>query len=235
MAKPTDPEAKKNDAAEEPEKAVKKAKKGKIDEKDELSEEDQILKDNLDLMVTRTKDNEPGIQANAIQVGSSPCLGHPPPAASGTRSHALADAQACFTDERVLHLCEHSSTGDRHGDQECDDVDDFGAEATQIPSAALCGAEGDLRGHADGGQPVSARGRAVGAGHELGGGGRPGGPQLPAGRHPRHCQLLGPRVHQVHIRIVRLCAVTHMARQRPEVRAQQTSMRMPDGRLAKAS
>lgn len=46
--------------------AAKKAKQAKVDE-NELSEEDQALKDNLDLMVERTKDVEPGIQANAIQ------------------------------------------------------------------------------------------------------------------------------------------------------------------------
>ncbi len=48
--------------------AAKKPKKSKLDEKDELSDEDQALKDNLDLMVERTKDVEPGIQANALQV-----------------------------------------------------------------------------------------------------------------------------------------------------------------------
>ena len=86
MAKPTEPEPKKDDGGEEPQKAVKKAKKGKIDEMDDLSEEDQMLKDNLDLMVTRTKDKEPGIQANAIQVGTSPCPGRPHPAGSGMLS-----------------------------------------------------------------------------------------------------------------------------------------------------
>ena len=47
--------------------APKKGKQAKADE-NELSEEDQALKDNLDMMVERTRDVEPGIQANAIQV-----------------------------------------------------------------------------------------------------------------------------------------------------------------------
>ena len=47
--------------------ASKKAKQAKADE-NELSEEDQALKDNLDMMVERTQDVETGIQANAIQV-----------------------------------------------------------------------------------------------------------------------------------------------------------------------
>jgi hypothetical protein len=47
--------------------APKKGKQAKADE-NELSEEDQALKDNLDMMVERTGDAEAGIQANAIQV-----------------------------------------------------------------------------------------------------------------------------------------------------------------------
>lgn len=47
-------------------KDAKKGKQAKPDE-NELSEDDQALKDNLDLMVERSRDVEPGIQANAIQ------------------------------------------------------------------------------------------------------------------------------------------------------------------------
>lgn len=49
---------------------AKKGKQAKADE-NELSEEDQALKDNLDMMVERTRDVEAGIQANAIQVGAA--------------------------------------------------------------------------------------------------------------------------------------------------------------------
>jgi hypothetical protein len=48
----------------------KKGKQAKADE-NELSDEDQALKDNLDMMVERTRDVEAGIQANAIQVGAA--------------------------------------------------------------------------------------------------------------------------------------------------------------------
>lgn len=50
--------------------APKKGKQTKADE-NELSEEDQALKGNLDMMVERTSDAEAGIQANAIQVGAA--------------------------------------------------------------------------------------------------------------------------------------------------------------------
>lgn len=48
---------------------VPKKKKSKQDEQEnELSEEDQRLKDNLDLMVTRLEDAEAGLVANALKV-----------------------------------------------------------------------------------------------------------------------------------------------------------------------
>jgi hypothetical protein len=54
--------------------ASKRGKQSKPDD-NELSEEDQALKDNLDMMAERTRDVEPGIQANAIQVcAASQCV-----------------------------------------------------------------------------------------------------------------------------------------------------------------
>lgn len=50
--------------------APKKKKTKQEEQENELSEEDQRLKDDLDLMVTRLEDPEPGLVANAIKVGA---------------------------------------------------------------------------------------------------------------------------------------------------------------------
>jgi len=42
-----------------------------LQEEEELSEEDQQLKDNLDLLVERVKDVEPGVQKLALQAIAS--------------------------------------------------------------------------------------------------------------------------------------------------------------------
>ena len=42
-----------------------------MQEEEELSEEDQQLKDNLDLLVERVKDVEPGVQKLALQAIAS--------------------------------------------------------------------------------------------------------------------------------------------------------------------
>lgn len=51
--------------------SIKKSKNSGDDKENELSEEDQRLKDDLNLMVERISDPEPGIVANALKARPS--------------------------------------------------------------------------------------------------------------------------------------------------------------------
>ena len=71
------PDGKAGDDLQQAKKAKLKGKDKVEDKEAELSEEDQELKANLELMVERSRDADPGIAANALEVlASAPC---PPP------------------------------------------------------------------------------------------------------------------------------------------------------------
>lgn len=71
----TDAEPKPEKGPDDP-KQSKDAKlkgKGKVeDTESDLSEEDQAIKANLEMMVERTRDSDTGIQANALEVTPKP-------------------------------------------------------------------------------------------------------------------------------------------------------------------
>ncbi len=195
------------------------AKTSKAEEKEnELSEEDQRLKDDLNLMVTRLEDSEPGLVANALMVGpiesqlyvsklqtlllAQQCKYCP----FGrfcfiTSQHRSRNVRSCVGSSRLRQAgdatARHPScdltccAGDRIGDQDGYHVDDFRAKASEIPEGALPGHEGRLRAHAAQRQPQGAGGRLVGARDEFRGRGRPGKPPLPARRLQRVCRRLG--------------------------------------------
>jgi len=65
------PDGKAGDDLQQAKQAKPKGKEKAEDKEAELSEEDQELKANLELMVERSRDADPGIAANALEVRAS--------------------------------------------------------------------------------------------------------------------------------------------------------------------
>ena len=96
------PDGKAGDDLQQAKQAKPKGKEKAEDKEAELSEEDQELKANLELMVERSRDADPGIAANALEARASLVLWAPRP--------LLLPAWACCLQHG---FCVHHAVSDR--------------------------------------------------------------------------------------------------------------------------
>ena len=91
------PDGKAGDDLQQAKQTKLKGKEKAEDKEAELSEEDQELKANLELMVERSRDADPGIAANALEARTSRLLWHPRPlpVLRHARCYMCAHPQCC--------------------------------------------------------------------------------------------------------------------------------------------
>ena len=94
------PDGKAGDDLQQAKQAKPKGKEKAEDKEAELSEEDQELKANLELMVERSRDADPGIAANALEARLSALVGPAAPALASTLAVAWVCARHAAASDR---------------------------------------------------------------------------------------------------------------------------------------